>query len=122
VLRAWPDVVGAEIARHARPARRTKDGDLIVHCADAAWTQTLTMMAAELAERLAAALPGEAPRALRFRVGTVAPAQLGPPPLPPPPPAVVAEAEALAAAIGDERLRAAAERVIAHSLRPPDSA
>jgi hypothetical protein len=123
VLRAWPAAVGPEIARHARPARRTREGDLVVHCSDAGWAQTLTMMAGDLTARLADALGADAPRSLRFRVGTVAPpgevvSQLPPPP----PPAAVEAAESLAAPIADERLRAAAERVIARSLAAPDSA
>lgn len=122
VLRAWPEVVGPEIARHARPARRTREGDLLVHCSDAAWTQTLTMMAPELTARLAAALGDDAPRGLRFRVGTVATRPADERTAPPPPPAAMEAAGELAAPIADERLRAAAERVIARSLARPDSA
>ena len=122
VLRVWPDAVGPEIARHARPARRTRDNDVIVHCSDAGWAQTLTMMAGDLAARLAEVLPGEAPRALRFRVGTVAPDAAAAPSLPPPSPAAAQAAAELAAPIADERLRSVAERVIAQGLQPPDSA
>jgi len=122
VLRVWPDAVGPEIARHARPMRRTRDGDVIVHCADAGWAQTLTMMAADLAARLAEVLPGEAPRSLRFRVGTLAAATPAVESLPPPSPAAAQAAAELAAPIADERLRAVAERVIAHRLGRPDSA
>jgi hypothetical protein len=122
VLRAWPEAVGPEIARHARPARRTRDGDLVVHCSDAAWAQTLTLMAGELIARLAAALGGDAPRALRFRVGTVAPPSEGERPAAPPPPEALEAAGDLTATIADDRLRAAAQRVIARALARPDSA
>ena len=66
---------------------------MIVHCSDAGWAQTLTMMAADLAARLAEVLPGEAPRSLRFRVGTVAPA----------------DGRTAAAALAGRRAQAAAE-------------
>jgi predicted nucleic acid-binding Zn ribbon protein len=122
VLQVWADAVGPEIARHARPARRTREGDLVVHCSDAGWAQTLTMMAGDLAARLAEALPGEAPRTLRFRVGTVADRAAAPEPLRPPTPAAARRAAELASRIADDRLRAVAERVIAHRLEPPDSA
>jgi hypothetical protein len=121
ILRAWPDVVGPEIARHARPARRTRDGDLVVHCADASWAQTLTLMADDLATRLAVLGP-DAPRSLRFRVGTVAAPGEAEQTAPPLPPEAVEAAGGLASSIADERLRAAAERVIARSLSRPDSA
>jgi hypothetical protein len=123
VLRAWPAAVGPEIARHARPARRTRDGDLVVHCSDAGWAQTLTMMATDLTARLATELGADAPRSLRFRVGTVAaPSEVSASPPPPLPPQAVAVAGELAAPIADDRLREAAERVIARSLARPDSA
>ena len=56
VLRAWADAVGPEIARHASPARRTREGDLVVHTSDAGWAQALTLMADDLVGKLAAAL------------------------------------------------------------------
>ena len=122
VLRAWADAVGPEIARHASPARRTKEGALVVHTSDAGWAQALTLMADDLVGKLAAALGADAPRSIRFQVGTVrAPSDAGPAAHEPDAQAHAAAA-ALAAPIADERLRAAAQRVIARSLNRADSA
>jgi hypothetical protein len=49
---AWPDAVGAEIARHAWPARFTRDGTLLVNTRDAVWGFELTQRAAEISSRL----------------------------------------------------------------------
>ena len=49
---AWPEAVGAEIARHAWPARFTRDGTLLVNTRDAVWGFELTQRAAEISERL----------------------------------------------------------------------
>jgi hypothetical protein len=49
---AWPAAVGAEIARHAWPARFTRDGTLLVNTRDAVWGFELTQRAAEISERL----------------------------------------------------------------------
>ena len=49
---AWPAAVGAEIARHAWPARFTRDGTLLVNTRDAAWGFELTQRAAEISPRL----------------------------------------------------------------------
>lgn len=49
---AWPGAVGEEIARHAWPARFTRDGTLLVNTRDAVWGFELTQRAAEISERL----------------------------------------------------------------------
>jgi hypothetical protein len=49
---AWPDAVGTEIARHAWPARFTRDGTLLVNTRDAVWGFELTQRAAEISSRL----------------------------------------------------------------------
>ena len=49
---AWPAAVGAEIARHAWPARFTRDGTLLVNTRDAVWGFELTQRAAEISSRL----------------------------------------------------------------------
>jgi hypothetical protein len=119
VVAAWPDAVGAEIARNAWPARFQRDGTLIVHTKDAIWGFELGHRAAEIAERL----PGRPP--LKFVPG----------PLPEPaPPAETPAAEApaatleerrqaadWAAAIDDPELREAVAKAAAASLaRRPD--
>ena len=49
---AWPAAVGAEIARHAWPARFLRDGTLLVNTRDAVWGFELTQRAAEISSRL----------------------------------------------------------------------
>ena len=49
---AWPAAVGDEIARHAWPARFTRDGTLLVNTRDAVWGFELTHRAAEISARL----------------------------------------------------------------------
>ncbi|MGZ4415722.1 MAG: DciA family protein [Gaiellaceae bacterium] len=49
---AWPAAVGAEIARHAWPARFLRDGTLLVNTRDAVWGFELTQRAAEISARL----------------------------------------------------------------------
>jgi predicted nucleic acid-binding Zn ribbon protein len=49
---AWPSAVGEEIARHAWPARFTRDGTLLVNTRDAVWGFELTQRAAEISARL----------------------------------------------------------------------
>jgi predicted nucleic acid-binding Zn ribbon protein len=60
---AWPAAVGAEIARHAWPARFLRDGTLLVNTRDAVWGFELTQRAAEISVRL----PTKPP--LRFAPG-----------------------------------------------------
>ena len=54
---AWPTAVGAEISRHAWPARVRGDGTLVVHVRDSIWGFELTQRAAEIRPRLPGAPP-----------------------------------------------------------------
>ena len=49
---AWPAAVGEEIARHAWPARFTRDGTLLVYTRDSVWGFELTQRADEISSRL----------------------------------------------------------------------
>jgi hypothetical protein len=114
-VKAWPDAVGAEIARNAWPARFQRDGTLVVHTRDAVWGFELTQRAAEIASRL----PG-GPK-LRFVPGPLAEAgsedRGGPAPLPPAATEEqVREAAGWAAAIDDPNLREIVARAAAASL------
>jgi len=113
----WPAAVGAEIARHAWPARTQPDGTLVVHVRDAIWGFELTQRAAEIAERL----PGR-PR-LRFTPGLL------PDPSPEEPPSSrlevspehAREAAEIAAGIEDPNLRESVANVVKAALaRAPD--
>ena len=53
----WEDAVGAAVAAEAMPASLL-DGTLTVDCGSSVWAAELTMMAAELCERVNAALGG----------------------------------------------------------------
>jgi Dna[CI] antecedent, DciA len=109
---AWPAAVGAEIARHAWPARRQPDGTLVVHVRDAIWGFELTQRAGEISERL----PGR-PR-LRFTLGPLP--DTAPEPTPQPrleaSPEQEREAAALAAEIMDPELRESVAKVIKAAL------
>ena len=124
ILRAWPDAVGAPVAREAWPARMTTDGTLVVHVTSSLWASELTMLAELLREKLAEALAGPAPQ-LRFRVGPV-PHAAAESVVPPPPRAAVEAAEHLAAQVADgplrDAIRAALERALVRSGDLPDSA
>ena len=66
------DLGGARPARRSRPRRRPtaeRDGILTVTCDAAVWAQELDLMAAELIEKLNAALGEDAIRELRCRTG-----------------------------------------------------
>jgi hypothetical protein len=110
---AWPGAVGAEIARHAWPARFQRDGTLVVHCRDAVWAFELGHRAAEIAPRL----PGR-PK-LSFVAGPL-PEPAAPEEAAEPPPAATLEqrrqAAEWAASIEDEGLREAVARAAAASL------
>ena len=63
----WEGALGAEVAAHCRPVA-LYDGVLEAHADSSAWCQTLRLRAPELLDRLAAALGGDAPHALWFRL------------------------------------------------------
>ena len=68
IEQSWERAVGAEVAAHCRPVA-LRNGVLEVQADSSAWCQTLRLRAPELQDRLAAALGGDAPRALWFRLG-----------------------------------------------------
>jgi len=121
LVAAWPEAVGAGIARNAWPGRVGRDGTLHVAVTSSAWAFELGAHAPEILGRLREALGDGAPAALRFAPGPVpetAPeaAAQAPPPVPEPTAADLAEAERVAAAIEDPELRALVERAAAASL------
>jgi hypothetical protein len=119
VTRAWPDAVGAGIARAAWPQRIGRDGTLHVTTVSSTWAFELQRMEGEIRAKLASALGDATPATLRFVPGPVpspgadvasAPATLSPTP------AEVAEAVGLSASIADPELRDAVRRAAAASL------
>jgi hypothetical protein len=110
LVESWPDAVGPQIARFAWPARIAKDGTVHVHTADSVWAFELGHRAAEIAGRLGVAklrfAPGPLPEAVEER---------SEPPLEPSP-EDEAQAAALAAAIGDEKLRESVQKAVKLSL------
>ena len=106
----WPAAVGAAIARHAWPARISRDGTLHVHTADSVWAFELAQRAAEIADRVKVArvkfVPGPLPEPT--------------PQASPPPPAPSAEDAALAArfaaSIEQEKLRETVQKAISLAL------
>jgi hypothetical protein len=118
VVEAWPQAVGATIARNAWPARISRDGTLHVATRDSVWAFELGQQAGLIGERL-----GElAPPAIRFAPGRIP--EPGPTPAPEQPakplvepdPEVRKVAATLASEIGDEELRGLVERAVAASL------
>jgi Dna[CI] antecedent, DciA len=109
---AWPSAVGAEVARHAWPARTQPDGTLVVHVRDAIWGFELTQRASEISERL----PGR-PR-LRFTPGPLPETAPETQQLPPPEasPEQTQEATAMVAGITDPNLREAVAETIKVAL------
>jgi hypothetical protein len=109
---AWPGAVGAEIARHAWPARTQPDGTLVVHVRDAIWGFELTQRAVEISERL----PGR-PR-LKFTPGPLP--DTTPEPTPEQPvkasPEHAREAAELTAEIVDRNLRDSVAKAIKAAL------
>jgi hypothetical protein len=74
VTAAWPDVAGAQVAEHARPARLMRD-TLIVVTRSNAWSQQLSLLAGDLLRGLHERPELHFIAQLRFRVGTVRPAR-----------------------------------------------
>ncbi len=115
VVAAWPEAVGAEIARSAWPARFQRDGTLVVHTRDAIWAFELTQRAGEIQERL------EGVAALKFVPGPLAEAtaeDVSTPPTAPPAasPEQRRRAEEIAAEIEDESLRKIVTKAVEMSL------
>lgn len=116
--RAWPSVVGHEVARRAQPLALS-GGCLHVVVDNSPWLHELTLRGAELTDRLRR--HSAAVRSVRFTLGRLpereaqAPAPLAT--LPPLTPADVAEIDAATAAIKDDGLAAAARRLLAKAWR-----
>jgi len=112
VAAAWPEAVGAEIARNAWPMRTQADGTVVVHVRDSVWGFELTQRAAEIGARL----PGR-PR-LRFQPGPLPEPAPEPAPahLPEPTPEQAAAASDIASAIEDQNLRESVAKAIKASL------
>lgn len=67
VLAAWPEVVGPEVAAHARPLA-LRDGTLVVAVDQPAWAAQLGFLAETVVAGLAAQLGDEVVRALEATV------------------------------------------------------
>ena len=119
VTRAWPEAVGAGIARAAWPQRIGRDGTLHVTTVSSTWAFELQRMEEEIRGKLAAAMGEATPPALRFAPGPV-PSPGAEPAAPPPElsPTAAEEEEAagLSASIADPELREAVRRAAAASL------
>lgn len=68
ISQAWAELVGAEAAAHSWPAA-LRGGTLEVAVDASVWAQHLQLRCPELLAALADRLGGEAPRALRLRIG-----------------------------------------------------
>jgi Dna[CI] antecedent, DciA len=119
--RAWPALVGADVARRAVP-QGLVNGCLQIVVDNSPWLQEMTLRAPELAARLGAEFP--AVRSVRFALGAT-PAE-EPPPVarPAPRPTRLTDADrraidAAAAAISDPDVAAGARRLLARAWPPP---
>ncbi len=119
VTRAWPDAVGAAIARAAWPQRLSRDGTLHVTTVSSTWAFELGRMEHEILEKLRVSLSDATPPSARFAVGPVpspaASADAAPPPVLPTAEEASRAAE-LSASIEDPALREAVRRAAAASL------
>jgi hypothetical protein len=121
LLEAWLEVAGADITRNAWPARVGRDGTLHVATSSSAWALELSQLASEILERLRGHLGDAVPKALRFAPGHLpepprSSSEEQPVPVLSPLGEEVAEAERMAAEIGDEGLRERVQRAAALSL------
>jgi predicted nucleic acid-binding Zn ribbon protein len=121
LLEEWHEVNGAAIGRYAWPARVARDGTLHVATSSSAWAFELSQLAPEILERLRGRLGDAVPKALRFAPGHLperpgSTAEQQPVQVLSPVAEEVAEAERLAAEIGDEGLRKRVQRAAALSL------
>jgi predicted nucleic acid-binding Zn ribbon protein len=122
IVAAWPAAVGDAVARNAWPAKLARDGTLHVSTSSSAWAFELTQLRGEVLPRLQRAVAGEAVvTSLRFAPGRL-PAVAAKAPLDAPAagpgvdPEALAEAERVAAGVGDETLRNLLQRAAAASL------
>ena len=121
IVRAWPGVMGEQIARNAWPARMARDGTLHVATSSASWAFELAQLEADVLQRLRAATGKDAPAKLRFAVGKLP--ELGQDDddrrdrvAVEPGPEELRKAEELAAEIDDEELRKVVAKAAAQSL------
>ncbi|HEX5583338.1 DciA family protein [Gaiella sp.] len=119
VTHAWPDAVGAAIARAAWPQRLARDGTLHVTTISSTWAFELGRMEAEVRAKLAVSLGDATPPSLRFAPGPVPspPAEESPVSEPLAPTAEEAStATELSAEIEDPALREAVRKAVAAGL------
>jgi len=106
----WEQVVGGQIARHARPLR-LREGVLEVRVDQPVWMQQLQLMAPQILAKLNRALGEELIRSIYWRRGTLKPEEPPPPPepaapeLPPLADQYAASIAAATAALQDSDLR-----------------
>ena len=121
IVRAWPAVMGDQIARNAWPARLSRDGKLHVATSSSAWAFELAQLEPKLLERLSGALGDEALVGLRFAPGKLPEPPSGGGPTSPrsvgkPTQSDLDTAAELAAEIDDESLRKIVAKAAAASL------
>ena len=123
ITSVWSQAVGEAVSRQAWPLRVSRDGTLHVATASSTWAFELDRLSPEIHDRLAALVGTSAPTKLRFRVGPIPePAALpraSDEPVREPfevTPETVSEADELAAAIEDPKLRQIVARAARASL------
>jgi len=117
----WEQVVGAQIASHARPLR-LRDGVLEVRVDQPIWMQQLRLMAPQILAKLNQTLGEELVREIYWRRGTLKPAEAPSEPAKPfkLPPLTEEEsraAEQVAAALDDPELRQALASLLKLQIR-----
>ncbi len=123
VTSAWPDAVGAAVARKAWPLRLARDGTLHVAAESSTWANELSLLQDEILAALRARLGDASPASVRFAVGPIPESEALPEaaadragePLEVPP-EVSREAAAAAAEIADPELRELVARAARASL------
>lgn len=120
IHRTWASLVGADVARHARPQGVAANGTLHVVVDNSPWLQELTLRSGEITARIAARF--DAIRSLRFTLGRMeqpTEAARPAPPLSPPVlgPEITREIEDTVAPIRDPDVKAAARRLLTAARR-----
>lgn len=128
ITTAWPQAVGAAVAREAWPLRVARDGTLHIATTSSTWAFELDRLSPEIEERLRALLGPATPKTLRFRTGPVPEpganlddASETTPEAFQPTPEVDAEAASLTSEVEDPELRALIARAARASLSRPSS-
>ncbi len=116
----WDEVVGPQIAAHARPAR-IREGVLEVRVDQAVWMQQLQLLKPKLLARLNERLGEETIRDIFWRRGTHPAAPLEPVPAPPPqpplPPEEISRIDEIVAPLTDPEVRAHLRRLLIRQAR-----